>query len=35
MTRNRDELYDRITRGVDLLVEEGLFKEVEELLEEV
>ena len=33
LTRNRDELYDRINRRVDLLVEEGLFDEVEELLE--
>ncbi len=33
LTRNRDELYDRINRRVDLLVEEGLFREVEELLE--
>ena len=33
LTRNRDELYDRINKRVDLLVEEGLFKEVEELLE--
>lgn len=33
LTRNRDELYDRINRRVDSMVEEGLFAEVEELLE--
>ena len=33
MTRNRDELYDRINKRVDILVQEGLFKEVEDLLE--
>ncbi len=33
LTRNRDELYDRINLRVDLMVEEGLFKEVENLLE--
>lgn len=33
LTRNRDELYDRINRRVDIMVEEGLFAEVEELLE--
>ncbi len=32
LTRNRDELYDRINRRVDLLVEMGLFEEVESLL---
>lgn len=33
LTRNRDELYDRINKRVDTLVQEGLFKEVEDLLE--
>ncbi len=33
ITRDRDELYDRINRRVDIMVEQGLFKEVEELLE--
>ena len=33
LTRNRDELYDRINKRVDVLVQQGLFKEVEELLE--
>ena len=33
ITRNRDELYDRINQRVDLMVEQGLFNEVEELLE--
>jgi len=33
LTRNRDELYDRINERVDILVKQGLFKEVEELLE--
>ena len=33
LTRNRPELYDRINRRVDIMVEEGLFHEVEELLE--
>lgn len=32
LTRNREELYDRINLRVDLLVEQGLFEEVEELL---
>ena len=32
LTRNRPELYDRINRRVDLLVEQGLFDEVESLL---
>ena len=33
LTRNREELYDRINKRVDLLVEAGLFQEVENLLE--
>ncbi|MBP3758457.1 MAG: tRNA (adenosine(37)-N6)-dimethylallyltransferase MiaA [Firmicutes bacterium] len=33
ITRDREELYDRINRRVDIMVEQGLFKEVEELLE--
>lgn len=33
LTRNRDELYDRINQRVDMLIKEGLFEEVEELLE--
>ena len=33
LTRNRDHLYDRINRRVDQMVQEGLFKEVENLLE--
>lgn len=33
LTRNRDELYDRINRRVEIMVGEGLFDEVEELLE--
>ena len=33
ITRDRDELYDRINRRVDIMVNEGLFKEVENLLE--
>lgn len=32
LTRNRQELYDRINQRVDLLVAEGLFDEVKELL---
>ena len=32
LTRNREELYDRINLRVDLLVEQGLFEEVEGLL---
>lgn len=32
LTRNREELYDRINRRVDLLVQQGLFEEVEGLL---
>lgn len=32
LTRDREELYDRINLRVDLLVEQGLFEEVEELL---
>ena len=33
LTRDRTELYDRINRRVDIMVEQGLFREVEELLE--
>ena len=33
LTRNRDILYDRINQRVDSMVREGLFKEVENLLE--
>lgn len=33
ITRDRDVLYDRINRRVDIMVSQGLFKEVEELLE--
>lgn len=33
LTRNRHELYDRINKRVDIMVEQGLFHEVEELLE--
>ena len=33
LTRNRQELYDRINARVDIMVKEGLFREVEELLE--
>lgn len=33
LTRDRGELYDRINRRVDIMVEQGLFGEVEELLE--
>lgn len=33
LTRNRSELYDRINQRVDILVSDGLFKEVEDLLE--
>jgi len=33
LTRDREELYDRINRRVDIMVEQGLFGEVEELLE--
>jgi tRNA dimethylallyltransferase len=33
LTRDREELYDRINRRVDMMVGQGLFKEVEELLE--
>ncbi len=33
LTRNRPELYDRINQRVDIMIEEGLFHEVEELLE--
>lgn len=32
LTRNREELYDRINKRVDLLLSRGLFDEVEELL---
>jgi tRNA dimethylallyltransferase len=32
LTRNRPELYDRINRRVDILVEQGLFEEVEMLM---
>lgn len=32
LTRNRPELYDRINKRVDLLVEQGLFSEVKDLL---
>ena len=32
LTRNREELYDRINKRVDLLVEQGLFQEVDNLL---
>lgn len=33
LRRDREELYDRINRRVDILVEEGLFDEVEMLRE--
>ena len=33
LVRDREELYDRINRRVDIMVERGLFGEVEELLE--
>ena len=33
VTRDRDELYDRINRRVDIMVEAGLFDEVRGLLE--
>ena len=33
MTRNRAQLYDRINKRVDLLVEKGLFEEVRSLLD--
>ena len=33
LTRNRPELYDRINKRVDIMVEQGIFHEVEELLE--
>ena len=33
LTRNRPELYDRINRRVDIMVEQGIFNEVEQLLE--
>ena len=33
ITRDREELYDRINHRVDIMVEQGLFKEVEGLLE--
>ena len=33
LVRDREELYDRINRRVDIMVEQGLFGEVEELLE--
>lgn len=33
LTRNREELYARINLRVDIMVEEGLFREVENLLE--
>ena len=33
LTRDREELYDRINKRVDIMVGQGLFKEVEELLE--
>lgn len=32
LNRNREELYDRINRRVDQMIEEGLVKEVEEIL---
>ena len=32
LSRNRDELYDRINKRVDILVDEGLFDEVKKLL---
>lgn len=32
LSRNRDELYDRINKRVDMLVEEGLFEEVSKLM---
>ena len=32
LTRERDELYDRINRRVDIMMEQGLLKEVESLL---
>ena len=31
LTRNRDQLYDRINKRVDALVEQGLFQEVQKL----
>lgn len=31
LTRNRDQLYDRINKRVDVLVEQGLFQEVQKL----
>jgi len=33
LTRNRDELYDRINKRVDILIKKGLIKEVSNLLE--
>lgn len=33
ITRDREELYDRINKRVDIMVGQGLFREVEELLE--
>ncbi len=33
LTRNRDQLYDRINKRVDIMVSQGLFDEVENLLE--
>ena len=33
LVRDREELYDRINQRVDIMVEQGLFGEVEELLE--
>lgn len=33
LTRDRAELYDRINRRVDIMVEQGLFEEVRDLLE--
>lgn len=33
LTRNRDELYDRINSRVDVMISDGLFDEVENLLE--
>lgn len=34
ITRNRDELYDRINKRVEIMVKEGLFTEVENLLQQ-
>ncbi len=33
LNRDREELYDRINRRVDIMVDQGLFSEVEDLLE--